>query len=64
VGEEMKNKIKICDLPNGCIIWSKHEILGVTGLSLSSSFKDKYCVKIDGNCFDYELVLESESDNK
>lgn len=41
----MKNKIKICDLPNGCIIWSKHEILGVTGLSLSSSFKDKYCVK-------------------
>lgn len=60
----IKEKIKICDLPNGCIIWHEYEILGVTGLSLASSFLNKYCIKIPGNPFDYQLVLESDSDFK
>ena len=54
----MKEKIKISDLPCGLIIWGKNTILGITKATLPEKYYDMYCVKVDGNKFDYELVGE------
>ena len=50
------NKTKIKDLPNGCIVWYKREIIGITGLSLSHEYDDFNVVKVPGNPLDYELM--------
>ena len=51
-------KIKISDLPVGCIIWNGFNILGITKSTLPEKYYDKYCKKIAGNDFDYELIKE------
>lgn len=49
--------IKIKDLKNGMIIWNnKNEILGIVGVTLPDDLYDKYCIKLEGNEFDYLLV--------
>lgn len=54
-------KIKISELPVGCIIWKKSNILGITGATLPNEYYDFYCTKIPGNDFDYELVERMEN---
>ena len=49
-------KKKISELPVGCIIWKKSNILGITGATLPNEYYDFYCTKIPGNDFDYELA--------
>jgi hypothetical protein len=51
-------KIKISELPAGMIIWKKGNILGITKATLPLKYYKYYCVKIPGNDFDYELVVE------
>ncbi|MBO7615014.1 MAG: hypothetical protein J6T15_04900 [Bacilli bacterium] len=50
--------MKIRDLPLGCIIWYRNDILGITGATLPGKYYDMNCKKINGNDFDYELVEE------
>ena len=57
------NKIKISELPSGMIIWKYGEILGITGATLPEQYYEDYCVKIEGNYFDY-LLIESKGDDK
>lgn len=47
---------KIADLPKGCIIWNKEEILGITGITLPEEYNDCLAIKTSGNKFDYELL--------
>lgn len=51
-------KIKISELPEGMIIWKNGNILGITKATLPEQYYDCYCIKIFGNDFDYELVVE------
>lgn len=57
------NKIKISELPEGMIIWTKKRtILGITKATLPLKYYDYYCTKVIGNHLDYEIVEKVESD--
>lgn len=57
------NKIKISELPEGMIIWTKKRtILGITKATLPLKYYDYYCTKIIGNYYDYEILEKVESD--
>ena len=57
------NKIKISELPEGMIIWTKKRtILGITKMTLPLKYYDYYCTKVIGNHLDYEIVEKVESD--
>lgn len=53
-----EEKIKISELPEGCIIWNDYNILGITKATLPEKYYDCYCTKTIGNEFDYNLVKE------
>ena len=53
-----EEKIKISELPEGCIIWNGYNILGITKATLPAKYYDCYCTKIRGNDLDYNLVKE------
>lgn len=56
-------KYKIKDLPTGKIIWNiKSDILGITGATLPQKYYEYYCIKLDGNDFDYLLVDDKEQE--
>lgn len=51
-------KIKIADLPAGCVIWNDNDILGITQATLPEKYYERCCVKVLGNDFDYQLLKE------
>jgi len=51
-------EIKISELPVGMIIWYKSIILGITGATLPKKYYERYCIKVNGNDLDYDLVGE------
>lgn len=53
-----KEKIKISELPEGCIIWNGYNILGITKATLPEKYYDCYCTKTVGNEFNFNLVKE------
>lgn len=53
--------VKIKDLPNGTIVWKGFSILGVKGMTLSEKYYDNYCIKLQGNILDYEIIEKIES---
>lgn len=57
-------EIRISELPQGMIIWKKHNILGITKFNLPPKYDNYYCTKIPGNDFDYELVENKNEKNK
>ena len=57
------NKIKISELPEEMIIWTKKRtILGITKMTLPLKYYDYYCTKVIGNHLDYEIAEKVESD--
>lgn len=48
--------IKVCELPMGCVVWYKNDILGISGVSVPTSFNGRCCRKLPGNPFDWEIV--------
>lgn len=53
---EGNKNMKINQLPNGCIIWYKNSILGITGATLPEKYYERECIKTTGNELDYCLV--------
>lgn len=53
---ESNKNMKINQLPNGCIIWYKNSILGITGATLPEKYYERECIKTEGNELDYCLV--------
>lgn len=53
-------KIKISDLPGGLIIWNGNNILGITKATLPEKYYENYCIKINGNDFDYMLIKDDK----
>lgn len=51
-------KIKISELPAGMIIWRKSTILGITKATSPQKYYERYCIKVNGNDLDYDLVGE------
>ena len=52
------NKIKISELLEGMIIWTKKKrtILGITKMTLPLKYYDYYCTKVISNHLDYEIA--------
>ena len=48
--------LKIKELPAGMIIWKVNNILGITGATLPDKYYECYCLKLQGNKFDYMLI--------
>ncbi len=57
---DSKEKIKISELPKGCVIWNGYNILGITKATLPQKYYDYYCTKVAGNKVDFELVKEKK----
>lgn len=53
-----REKIKISELPEGCVIWKGYNILGITKATLPEKYYDCYCTRTIGNEVDFDLVKE------
>jgi hypothetical protein len=51
--------MKVKDLENGVIVWSKNNILGIKGCTLNKKYDEYECIKVPGNPLDYELIERS-----
>lgn len=55
---DSKEKIKISELPEGCVIWNGYNILGITKYTLPDKYYECYCTKTKGNEVDFDLIKE------
>lgn len=52
--------MKVKDIPNGCVVWEKFNILGIVGVNLPEQYYECECKPVGQNQYDYEISKEIE----